>query len=134
MKRNVNTPRGLLLLALVNAVSSGCGHHATRGAGGIGRVDVTWLQGREPRDCADANARFEQAQEPARTCDGDDECFNYPCTCSAIGSSDSAKDLLALTKWLDLHCGGASVVYAYCGETTPVCVHNRCEVRKEKSP
>jgi hypothetical protein len=93
-----------------------------------------WIKGSEPKDCGDADHRFGILLVHARVCDSDAECRHYPCTCSAIGSSEAAKELPAIHEFLDKKCKGANIPWDYCGETEPICVDHICAVRKIGEP
>jgi hypothetical protein len=64
----------------------------------------------------------------AMACQVDSDCDHYPCTCSAIGTNAAGQTYRALVALLQHDCG-ASVVYAYCGSTTPVCENGTCSTQ-----
>jgi hypothetical protein len=97
---------------------------------------IDWTKGSEPKDCQDADRRFWILfYSHARICQTDEECRHYPGTCSAIGASDAAVELLALQKWLEKRkCKGFGLPFEDCGETKPVCVDHSCVVQKLGEP
>jgi hypothetical protein len=65
----------------------------------------------------------------ARACDTASDCDHYPCSCAAIAKNEEAQRYRRLVKSLQLNCG-ASIIYAYCGRTVPVCESGTCKVRR----
>lgn len=110
--------------ALITAAVVFAAHHASAGT----ELPYVVIQ-----DISSLGASCQQLLEEAasllpqaKTCDTTSGCVHYPCSCSAISRNEEAKRYMALVQSLQRDCG-ASIVYAYCGWTTPVCENGVCK-------
>ncbi|HXK24395.1 MAG TPA: hypothetical protein VMS55_17130 [Myxococcota bacterium] len=78
--------------------------------------------------CAEARENAKALLPSARACERESDCFHYPCSCSALGSSPATDEYLALQDVLVGRCGDP-MIFAYCGPTVPVCEAHVCTVR-----
>ena len=83
--------------------------------------------------CVDARAKAHDVLPVAQACERDSDCFHYPCSCSALGSSPAADEYIALEEVLWKQCGDPAI-FAYCGPTDPVCEDGVCTVREKPDP
>jgi hypothetical protein len=79
-------------------------------------------------ECSTLFQRAIAVHPDATACTADSDCEHYPCSCAAISKNLQAIYYKALIVILQHDCG-ASVTYAYCGETMPTCEQGVCRTR-----
>jgi len=86
--------------------------------------NVTFLR----PDCAALEKRSDELLALARKCEHDDQCFHYPCSCSALARGPHGQEYILLQKDRQDFCA-EPLIFAYCGRTTPVCREGQCTVK-----